>query len=186
MITDPTAAYRFLYEGDHETILYAALKRLHLSPSHNDYEDYLQEGRLAFPEIYATYPGDPEAHPHQFLAYALQKVVWTLADQLRQDRKQTERQLPGDADPVLTELPNEENVLTAIGLADYRRYLLKLVGAAGKTGEWRFLVGTMVDQLTAAEIAQRHNVNLATVYRWRRSLTQRLIAHLTPPENFLN
>ena len=33
MTTDTAAAYRFLYTGDHETIIYAALKKLHLRPT---------------------------------------------------------------------------------------------------------------------------------------------------------
>ena len=65
-----------LYQGDHETILYVVLKRLHIGRNHADYEDYLQEARLLFPEIYAAFPEDPEAKPHHFLAYAQQKLYW--------------------------------------------------------------------------------------------------------------
>ncbi|KRO03832.1 MULTISPECIES: sigma-70 RNA polymerase sigma factor region 4 domain-containing protein [Levilactobacillus] len=184
MDNDVTPAYRFLFTGDHEAILYGALKRLHLTPAQNDYEDYLQEARLLFPAVYAEFPDDPEANPHQFLAYAQQKITWTLADQLRRDRRQDDRQAPGDQEELLTTVPADEDVLASIGLTDYRAYLVKLIGAAGNTGEWRFLVGTLVDQLTAAEIATRHGVNLATVYRWRLSLTRRLIKHLTPPDRF--
>lgn len=185
MDNDVTPAYRFLFTGDHEAILYGALKRLHLTPTHADYEDYLQEARLLFPTVYAEFPDDPEAKPHQFLAYAQQKITWKLADQLRRDRRQDDYQAPGDQATLLATLAKDEDVLAQIGLSDYRTYLVKLIGAAGKTGEWRFLVGTLIDQLTIAEIASRHDVNVATVYRWRRSLTRRLVEQLTPPDRFL-
>ncbi|WP_125582784.1 sigma-70 family RNA polymerase sigma factor [Levilactobacillus cerevisiae] len=180
------AAYRFLYEGDHEAILYATLKRLHVSRSHADYEDYLQEARLLFPEIYTAFPENPEEKPHQFLAYAQQKIYWALLDRLRHDRKQTDRQEPGNQEELLTAVASDDDILDAIGQADFRRYLLKVIGGAGSTGEWRFLVGTLIDQLTADEIAARHGVSHNTVYKWRRSLIRRLVHNLTPPDNFLN
>lgn len=180
------AAYRFLYDGDHETILYAILKRLHITQAHADYEDYLQEARLLFPEVYTAFPDNPEEQPHQFLAYAQQKIYWALLDRLRHDRKQLDRQEPGNQDEILDLVPSDDDILAAIGQADFRNYLIKLIGGAGKTGEWRYLVGTLVDQLTPEEIAERHGVNRATVFRWRRSLVRRLVQTLTPPENFLN
>ncbi|WP_125765342.1 sigma-70 family RNA polymerase sigma factor [Levilactobacillus mulengensis] len=180
------AAYRFLYDGDHEIILFAALKRLHMNRSHADYEDYLQEARLLFPEIYAAFPENPETKPHQFLAYAQQKIYWTLLDKLRRDRKQLERQEPGNQDELITAVASDDDILDAIGQADFRQYLLKVIGGAGTTGEWRYLVGTLLDQLTAEEIAARHSVSRNTVYKWRRSLIRRLVRNLTPPENFSN
>ncbi|NLR10655.1 MULTISPECIES: sigma-70 family RNA polymerase sigma factor [Lactobacillaceae] len=182
MTRDTTAAYRFLFTGDHETIIYAALKRLRLRADQDEYDDYLQEGRAYFPQIYANFPDDPEEKPHQFLAYAQRALTWELGNQLRNRRRQAVPMEPGDHEPVIAELPSDEDVLTAIGLNDYRTYLLQLIGGAGSTGEWRFLVGTVVDQLTPAEIATKYNVNRTTVFRWRRSLTRRLLRTLTPPE----
>lgn len=184
--TPHAAAYKFLYTGDHEMILYATLKRLHLRPAHPDYEDYLQEARLLFPEVYVDFPDDPEAKPHQFLAYAQRKIYWALLDRLRRDRKQNDRQEDGDQTTLLEVLPSDDDILDAIGQQDFRRYLLKVIGGSGSTGEWRFLVGTLIDQLTADEIAAKHGVSRNTVYKWRRTLIRRLVNHLTPPENFLN
>lgn len=186
METPHAAAYRFLYDGDHETILYAVMKQLHIWPNRADYEDYLQEARILFPEIYVAFPENPEVKPHQFLAYAQQKLYWALLDKLRQERKRVDRQSPGDQEELLTAVASDDDILDAIGQSDFRQYLLKLVGGAGKTGEWRFLVGTLVDQLTADEIVQRHGVSRNTVYKWRRSLLRRLVHTLTPPDNFLD
>ncbi|WP_143463050.1 helix-turn-helix domain-containing protein [Levilactobacillus enshiensis] len=186
MTTDNAAAYQFLFTGDHETILYAVLKKLNLKPGHPDYEDYFQEARVLFPDIYHAFPEDPLVKPHQFLAYAQQKLYWTLMDQRRHDFRENSHQESGDGDTLLGELPGDDDVLAMIGLTDYRQYLLKLIGASGKRGEWHFLVGTLVDQLTVAEIAEKHQVSRNTVYRWRRSLTQRLIQQLTPARDFLN
>jgi len=138
METPHAAAYRFLYDGDHETILYAVMKQLHIWPNRADYEDYLQEARLLFPEIYVAFPENPEEKPHQFLAYAQQKLYWALLDKLRQERKRVDRQLPGDQEELLTAVASDDDILDAIGQSDFRQYLLKLVGGAGKTGEWRF------------------------------------------------
>lgn len=184
METTQAAAYRFLYQGDHETILYAALKRLHIGRNHADYEDYLQEARLLFPEIYAAFPEDPEAKPHHFLAYAQQKLYWALLDRLRRELRLQDRQAVGDQGELLTTVTSDEDILEAIGQADFREYLLKVIGGAGSTGEWRYLVGTMIDQLSPDEIAERHTVNRATVFRWRRSVVRRLVQALTPPDKF--
>ncbi|MFC6261040.1 helix-turn-helix domain-containing protein [Levilactobacillus fujinensis] len=186
MTIDNAAAYKFLFTGDHETMLYGVLKKLNLKPGHPDYEDYFQEARVLFPDIYHAFPEDPEEKPHQFLAYAQQKLYWTLMDQRRHDFRDNSHQESGDGDTLLSGLPDDDDVLAAIGLADYRKYLLKLIGASGKAGEWHFLVGTLVDQLTVDEIAAKHQVSRNTVYRWRRLLTQRLIHHLTADHDFLN
>jgi len=185
MMTDTAAAYRFLYTGDHEAIIYAALKRLGMRPHQDSYEDYLQEARVCFPKIYADFPDDPLAKPHQFLAYAQKALVWQLTDQIRRDRRQDVPREAGDQTPLIEAVASDEDILDAIGLKDFRTYLIQLIGGAGTTGEWRFLVGTLVDQLTPEEIATKYGVGRATVFRWRRSLLRRLVHHLAPPESFL-
>ena len=167
-------AFSFLTEGDHELILYSALKKLHLSPLHGDYEDYLQESRLLFLKAYQQFPDEPRDKPHQFLAYAQQKVYWALLDQLRRQRWRAEHRATGDHDVLLAELPgtNQDHSVVEVRLLQER--LLQMIRDHGTLGEWTYLTGTLVNHLTVGEIAQRCQVSRQTVYRWRKSLVRRL------------
>lgn len=170
-------AFSFLREGDHELILYSALKRLHLSPLHRDYEDYLQESRLLFLKAYHQFPDDPKAKPHQFLAYAQQKVYWALLDQLRRQRWQTEHLATGDHDVLLAALPANADHHSVAEAHVMQDRLLQTIRDHGTLGEWTYLTGTLINHLTASEIARRCQVSRQTVYRWRQSLLRRLRQH---------
>ena len=167
-------AFDFLFAGDHERILHAALKRLHLSPLHADYDDYLQESRLLFLKIYQRFPDNPLEKPHQFLAYAHQKVYWTLLDRLRKERRQDQHRAEGDHETLLASLPATRVPQEDVERRLTQERLLKVIHAQGTLGEWTYLSGTLVDQLTPSEIARRCNVSRQTVYRWRRTLVKRL------------
>ncbi|MDT6981396.1 sigma-70 family RNA polymerase sigma factor [Levilactobacillus zymae] len=171
---DAQDAFKFLFTGDHEVILHAALKKLHLSPLHADYDDYLQESRLLFLKVYQRFPDDPLEKPHQFLAYAQQKIYWTILDRLRKERRQNQYRADGDHAALLAELPNTGDLQRDLEVRLYQARLLRLIREEGTLGEWTYLNGTLVNHLTAAEIARRCQVSRQTVLRWRKTLVNRL------------
>ncbi|GEO70125.1 RNA polymerase sigma factor [Levilactobacillus acidifarinae] len=171
---DQEEAFNFLFTGDHERILHAALKRLHLSPIHADYDDYLQESRLLFLKVYQRFPDNPLEKPHQFLAYAQQKIYWTLLDHLRKERRRAQYLAEGDHETLLAELPAARLPQTDVEGRLSQERLLQAIHAQGTLGEWTYLSGTVVNQLTPAEIARQCGVSRQTVYRWRRTLIKRL------------
>ncbi|WP_233449200.1 helix-turn-helix domain-containing protein [Levilactobacillus suantsaii] len=151
------------------------MKKLYLTPSHNDYQDYLQEGRLLFPQIYARFPENPREKPHQFLAYAQQKLYWELLDRLRRDRRLLTHQAEGDHEQLLSAVADDQvdpHILVAQRLLEAR--LLKLIRETGSIGEWQYLMGTLKQQLSIAEIAAQCRVSRQTVYGWRKHLANRL------------
>ncbi|MDT7013653.1 RNA polymerase sigma factor [Levilactobacillus namurensis] len=167
-------AYAFLFSGDHEQIIYGALSRLHLSPVHADFDDYVQECRLAFPAIYRAFPEDPQTKPHQFLAYAQLALYRRILDQLRKAWRHQDHQETGDPELTLAAVPVAERLEDLVHARQYRLRLLQVVGTTGTLGEWRYLVGTLIDHRSAAELAAHHGVSRQTVYRWRRALLRRV------------
>lgn len=176
MMTTPqdTAACDFLFAEDHERIIYAAVRHLRLTPAHPDYEDYLQEGRLIFIQLYNDYEGDPTAQTHRFLAYAYQRVKWRLSDRLRRDRKRTEQQLTGDPTTVIGEQPAPVDLAVTVEAANLQWHLVSLVATHGTAGEWWYLKERLLDHRSITEIAARHGVGRSTVYRWRTAVMRRL------------
>jgi len=163
-------AYRFLFTGDHETIIYSAVKRLSLTPQHPDYDDYLQEGRLLFPQIYARFPEDPEEKPHQFLAYAHQKLYWEMCDRRRKDFKQQNQLEEGEADPLLDAVPAADDSEAIVLQRELFENLCRVISRDGTQGEWHYLMGTLLEDRTVSEIATKYRVSRNTVYRWRQAL----------------
>lgn len=167
-------AYDFLFAGDHEQIIYGALSRLHLSPASPDFDDYVQECRLAFPAIYQAFPEDPTTKPHQFLAYAQKALFRRTLDQLRKTWRQQEHLSMGDATATLAELPVAESLEDLVHARQYRLRLLQVVAETGTVGEWFYLVATLLDHLSVPEIAEHHQVSRQTIYRWRKALLHRV------------
>lgn len=172
------AAYDFLMTGDHEQVIYAVLKHLYLTPTHPDFEDYLQEGRLLFIAAYQRFPDDPVTHPHQFLKWAYRRIGWGLRDQLRRQRHQEEHHEPGDQTTQLGELAALDDLEAAVSRRDFREFLLQLIAEAGVQGEWRYLTGILREHLTVAEIATKYGVSPQTVYKWRQRTIKRLVREL--------
>ena len=66
-------------------IIYAVLNRCHIYPSHPDYDDYLQLGRLIFLSTLLTYPKPYNTLDqwHTFVGYVSQQIYWRFIDELR-------------------------------------------------------------------------------------------------------
>ena len=58
-----------------DTVIYAVLKKLHITKAHNDYDDLVSEGRLLYLKAYATnqYTGKRRFN------YFFTKIYWGLA-----------------------------------------------------------------------------------------------------------
>ncbi|WP_240187829.1 hypothetical protein [Pediococcus pentosaceus] len=69
-----------LLEDGHEKIVYGALKKLHINTRSVEFDDFLQEARLAYAKAYVRFPQDLQENDRQFHGYAYQAVYgecWT-------------------------------------------------------------------------------------------------------------
>ncbi|PWF99762.1 sigma-70 family RNA polymerase sigma factor [Levilactobacillus bambusae] len=163
------AAFDFLLAGDHEMVIYGNLKRLHIVPRDNRYDDFLQEARLLFIKAYQTFPQDPTSYPHQFLAYANTKIHWGLVDQLRRDQRGMALTTPDDSE-TLSELSQPDLDLDwRINESDVIKTVLKRCSDA----EQRYLLGILRGR-SVAEIAHQYRVSRGTVYQWRHRVARKM------------
>ncbi|MCC5895665.1 MAG: sigma-70 family RNA polymerase sigma factor [Alkalibacterium sp.] len=159
----------------HECIVHGVLNKCRVNPTHNDYDDYLQIGRLALVKAYESFPDSLvcEEHMYQFTGFAYQKIYWAIIDELRKERRNKEVmcQVPDDleTDSVFT-LPSFENTLVEETL------LTSFIALLSKN-EQIFITESVINQLTITEIAKKYQVSRKTVYAWRTKAGMKYSAH---------
>ncbi|POH05717.1 sigma factor [Fructilactobacillus lindneri] len=85
-IENSSDAFQFMLKGDHEVVVYGVLKSLNIRPFHDNYQDLVQDGRLAFVAAYDKYPHERE-NQKKMLNYIYQSVRWQILDGLRQTNR---------------------------------------------------------------------------------------------------
>ncbi|WP_412988928.1 sigma-70 family RNA polymerase sigma factor [Pediococcus siamensis] len=167
-------AFMFLYRDNHEKIIFGAAKKLHLTPLQDDYQDFIQEGYLAFVQAYDRYPGSITTDPQKFCVFAYQAVYWRLLDLLRQTTRLAEH------------LETEHNEEIDMGTSTLNRgfenlyqddLFLQLYHSC-TPAEKKFLVDCYILQLRSSEIARKHHVTRQCVTNWRRRVGNKALAYI--------
>lgn len=162
--TPEQAAFNYLLSKQHERIIYGALKRLHVYRRYSEFDDLVQEGRLAFIRTYLKAPAHYHQNEPQLNKYIYQGVYWHLLNQLDKQRRHDQHQIP-DA------TANEEIHDPQADLLTQQLYQqLWQVCAAG---ERNYLTASYVDQLNVTEIARKYQVSRKTVYWWKAGVKQK-------------
>ena len=148
-----------LIETYHSLIL-GALKKCHITSTHPDFEDYLQQARIELLLTHRLYEKEPTNRP-PFRPFVFQKICWTTLDKLRKEQRRYDRE---SYDDTLFETLFDETIEThyLIATDTYHKLILELTDA-----EKKFLDDRFFYQLTISEIAKKHHVSRQTVYRWR-------------------
>lgn len=163
------AAFDFLAEGDHQIIIYSALKKLGIRPQASQYEDLVQEGWLLFVAIFQKYPQEPADAPKKFLAYAHQALYRRFLNTVMQQQREAGHLESEEVD--LTTLPHLQDTLADTIDEDLMKGWLGKCNRA----ERRFLIDSVYHQLTPTEIAKKWGVSRQTVYKWRGNIKRKLM-----------
>lgn len=158
------AAFDFLLSGDHQNVIYGVLKRLHVYRSYPEYEDLIQEGRLAFVQCYQKAPATTREDEHRLLAYIYQGVYWQLLKCLDSQRRRAGHQTDDENKPQPVTDPQAQ-----IESDQLYTQLLPLLSK----NEQCYLTATYVDGLTVSEIARQMGVSRKSVYWWKAGVAQK-------------
>lgn len=160
----------------HDCIVHGVLNKCRIKPAHNEYDDYMQVGRLALVKAYESFPDSliGEEHFYQFTGFAFQKVYWAIIDELRKEKRHKESTctLPGALETNTSfMLHGFENDLIE------RTMLTSFVSLLSDT-ERQFVVESIVNELTITEIARKYQVSRKTVYSWRSKARLKYDTHI--------
>lgn len=162
--TPQQAAFEFLLTGDHQNVIYGAIKRLHIYRSYEAYDDLVQEGRLAFVRSYLKAPEAVRKNEHKLLVYIYQGVYWHLLNCLDQLRRKEEHQTEATTLPIQAtdlEPTMETNQL-------YQQLLSVL-----SPNERRYLTAAYVRGLNVSEMAREFEVSRKAIYWWKAGVAQK-------------
>jgi len=163
-------AFEFLTTGDHEVVIFGVLRRLHIQPNHEYYDDMVQEGRLVFVHAYLKTSATTEK---QKLVFIYQKVYWSMLDYLRkQSSVNDHKYVPDDStsnEEELFELPTNHSYEVE---CETQAMFAELMDICTQD-EKQYLLSAYKYGLNATEIASQYGVSRPTVYKWKRSVLQK-------------
>ncbi|WP_027108619.1 sigma-70 family RNA polymerase sigma factor [Lacticigenium naphthae] len=161
--------------AQYKGIIVSILRKRGIFSFRSDYDDYFQNGSIKLVEAYEQFPlsFEEEAEWYQFVGYAYRKIDWYIVDCLRKDWKKSvqEQALPEFFEE--TEPTSEKSMEERILEEEWLQGLLALLTPR----ERNYVVDTVIEQLSASEIAKKHHVSRKTVYVWRKQVAKKL-AHL--------
>lgn len=90
-----------LCRHDQERLVKMALAKLHVSKFHRHYDDFYQEGCIAYARAYVAFKGSVDAECDRFYAFAYKLIYWRMLDLLKKSwHQEDERQVSTDASPA--------------------------------------------------------------------------------------
>lgn len=90
-----------LCRHDQERLVKMALAKLHVSKFHRHYDDFYQEGCIAYARAYVAFKGSVDAERDRFYAFAYKLIYWRILDLLKKSwHQEDERQVSTDASPA--------------------------------------------------------------------------------------
>lgn len=160
-------AYEFLMTGDHDKIIYGALKKLSILKGDDRFDDFVQEAWLIFPELYDRFPGNPEMERKRALAYFHNALYRRFLNILRYQKY---RQASPEEVADILEQDFSQSQIEQQRQAEQLYVQDQLDAVYAKVGrcERHYLEDALVHQLTPTEIARKRGVSRQTVYGWRR------------------
>lgn len=162
-------AFTFLMEDDHEVLIYGVLKRLNVRPYSKHYYDFVQEGRLAFIEVYLKFPTD-RSDLKALMGYLYQGVYWKLLDYLKALTNQNQREDSSDPSETLTNLIQVNSIEEEVNLKIIMEEVITLFNEEERElFELRYL-----DNLNITQIANLWKKSRGYIYRRQDQLTQKI------------
>jgi RNA polymerase sigma factor (sigma-70 family) len=162
-----------LLEDGHEKIVYGALKKLHINTMSLEFDDFLQEARLAYAKAYVRFPQDPGENDKKFHVYAYQAVYWRILDIIRFRQREKDVQADELEDDEKQEARWAHKPLWVERIMTDQ--LFKEVAELCTPAEQRFLKDCYIEQLSGAEIARKEGVSRQSVYKWRKSVGKKAL-----------
>lgn len=159
--------FAYLFEAEHEKLIYGVLKKLHVMRTAPIYEDLLQEARISYAKAYEEYyKRSPKIRLN---VYLYQNVTWRLLDLLRKENKLKLREA-NVGDEILLEKGGissgaEKKVVQ-------QEFLLELYQNC-RPLEQECLILLIFEEKTPTEVALRLGVSRQTVYNLRKKLQEK-------------
>ncbi|MHC9537661.1 hypothetical protein ACVQ8P_07700 [Dellaglioa sp. BT-FLS60] len=178
MTNQPNPGLTFLLENNRDALVFGVLKKMALNQNHPSYDDFVQEGRLAFSAAYDQYPKCIEDNEQTFMVYAYQRVYWRLLDLInRQSNQQTHLEPNGDDSTNPTDAIIDLTLQTQDTIAEklFTEHLFKALYDLCSTVEQHYLVDCYIRHQTVAEIATSHHVSRQTAYNWRNNVGKKAL-----------
>lgn len=159
-----------LCRHDQERLVKMALAKLHVNKFHRHYDDFYQEGCIAYARAYVDFKGMVDVERDRFYAFAYKMIYWRILDLLKKSWHQEDgRQISADSSPALAYHlaaiidPQANANLTAI---EERQLWASLMRAL--SSRQQDYLKLFCQQFTNAEIADRLHISRAAVYELRR------------------
>lgn len=159
-----------LLQSHQERLVKIALAKLHLPAYYRHYDDFYQEGCLAYAQAYVAFRGDPHADRDRFFAYAYRKIQWRLIDCYRASLTRVDTRECAPTDPItgcaLVSEQADPAAARQLAAVEFHHDWAPVL-AALPPRQRRYLT-LVLHQWSNTEIAKQMGIARTTVYELRR------------------
>lgn len=175
-----TDGLTYLSQNKRMNLIHGVLAHLHVSPLHDNYDDYFQEGCLIFADAFAKYPDDPHDpdNAKRLMNFAYKRIYWRLLDHFRCEAKLAEQQGDSlnndmlDEDKINQLLLDPQSTINFDRLEDHDFFDQLRCQCTPK--ERLYLDAILKKNLTDSEIAKKYHVSRQTVYAWKKGIRKKV------------
>lgn len=158
--------FAYLFEAEHEKLVYGVLKNVHVTRAVPLYEDLLQEARIAYAKAYEQYYKRPQKV--RLNVYLYQNVKWRLLDLLRKEARTKGKETNVSAGFLQVAGGVSEPGEIARKF-EQKEWLLEIYQNC-RPLEKKYLELLVLKEKTPAEVAVELGVSRQAVYNFRKKL----------------
>lgn len=149
-----------------ETVIYAVLRKMQISNTHSNYDDFVSEARFLYLKAYTTNDREGKAR----FNYFFNKIYWGLLDVIRKEQR-IQRQ--GEIDEELFQI-NNNLIDPQVDLDDLIEHqdLMYEIHARCSQKEWLYVQYRFCG-FSMKEIAAIEGVHLSAIYQIRQRLKRK-------------
>lgn len=176
--TQIQAAFQFLTTDHNMGIVYGVLKRLHVDPRKEYYEDLVSEGILAFIKAYGKYETELTTNEPLFRTHAFQFVKCRLLDYLRRQTRQASHAEFSLDNDQMTEEMRVARLGTALAIDSQASQFdnserLTILFEHATLNEQRYMMDCGKLGMSMKAVAAKYGVTPAAVSKWKKQLHRR-------------
>ncbi len=170
--------FELLGNDENEKKIFGVLKHYHISPLNINYDDFVQEGRLAFVNAYCQFAEKPSNDHDDFDLYAYKRIQWRILDLLKQQtalNSHSDFSLDNELisheviEEILIDPHSSEDIGTQVLKDDFFKQLYKTC-----TQQQQFyLVSAFAKGMNGREIADFYGVTRQAVNKWKKGAIEK-------------
>lgn len=142
-------------------LIHGVMKRLHIFPTNDDYQDYIQEAIIIYAESFQEYV-ENNNDLDKFNVYIFQKLIWRMTDFLRLEQKYSDANSLEVFDFDRVEQKNAVQFFEEVDLECLTEF------------EKQFFFDCFIQEIALTELTEKYHCGVRNLRYYRNSIREKL------------